>query len=43
MQKSFNPLSMFNTIFLYAWVIDIATGSFKKFNQKLVKANLEKK
>ncbi|RPG64509.1 MAG: PEGA domain-containing protein [Flammeovirgaceae bacterium TMED290] len=41
--KSFNMISILNTIFVYAWVIDIATGSIKKFDQKVFGFNLEKK
>ena len=36
-------ISVLNTIFVYAWVIDIATGTIKKFDQKVFGFNLEKK
>ena len=41
--KSFNIISIINTIFVYACVIDIATGSIKKFDQHIFGFNLEKK
>jgi len=41
--KSFNAVSVLNTIFIYAWIIDIATGSIRKFDNKTIGINLKEK
>lgn len=43
LQKSFNPISLLNTIFIYAWALDFGLGSFQKFDEKFIKLYLEKK
>ncbi len=41
--KSFNAVSVLNTIFVYAWIIDIATGSLRKFDKKIYGVKLKEK
>lgn len=40
LQKSFNAVSIINLGSILGWIIDVATGSIKKFDQKGVKVEL---
>ena len=41
LQKSFNAVSIINLGSILGWVIDVATGSIKKFDQKGFKVDLK--
>ena len=41
LQKSFNAVSIINLGSILGWIIDVATGAVKKFDQKGVKVELK--
>tara|TARA_B100000427_G_C15379307_1_gene538124 strand:+ start:33 stop:401 length:369 start_codon:yes stop_codon:yes gene_type:complete len=41
LQKSFNAVSIINLGCILCWIIDVATGAMKKFDQKGINATLK--